>query len=87
MPVGASVNARIVEPRRALRHSTARPSVIARCAPSSSQLEKDVEEPAPVVAVAAKEDLERTFHQEGALASQSAEAEAALGMLLRYLPF
>lgn len=83
MPAVAS----IVEARWALRHSKARASVTARCVPSSSQLEKDVEKPLPVVAVAAKDELERTYQQNGALATQSADDEAALGMLLQHLPF
>lgn len=70
-------NSRIVEPRRPLRHSTPRPSVTARCRPTTSQLQSAVKETLPDTAAAAKEGLERTFQQDSAIvaASDSTDAE------------
>jgi hypothetical protein len=74
-----SFKSHILEPRWLLRHSSSRPSVTARCAPTSSRLEQAVEEPPPISALAAKEDLERAFRQDSAVVKETADGEAALG--------
>lgn len=61
---GVRLNSRIVQQPSAWRHTTPRPSVTARCVPTSSATNKAVEGPVTGVSVAAKADLERTFQQD-----------------------